>query len=162
VISDALETITREMRQGDAAAGTYPLVQKGANAIPQFRKKFIDFWNRWLIKMKNQELLTRDDGWCLELLKAWLVTMSSSQLRAFRHTGCFVSLVVITWICGDVKKMNAEIETVGKQLAADEKKNGDGSARAVTLNVKLQGLREKKNVVEEYMSDMYNRFVSLG
>jgi cohesin complex subunit SA-1/2 len=141
---------------------SYPLVQKGGQAIPQFKKKFTDFWRRWLVKMSSKGILTQDDGWCLELLKAWLVTMSSSQLRAFRHTGCFVSLVVITWICGDVKKINGEIDTAVKQIATEEKKGGDETARGVTLGVKLQQAREKKNLAEEYMNDMYNRFVVFG
>jgi cohesin complex subunit SA-1/2 len=152
VISDALETMTKDIE----VVTSYHLVRKGRGAIPQFKKKFTDFWRRWLIKMSSKGILAQDDGWCLELLKAWLVTMSTSSLRAFRHTGCFVSLVVITWICGDVKKMNGEIETVVKQIGVEEKK--DGSARAITLGVKLQGVKEKKHLMEEYMSDMYNRY----
>ncbi|KAJ3416390.1 hypothetical protein HDV05_001958 [Chytridiales sp. JEL 0842] len=154
-ITSVLEDLQAQIETHDA----YPLIAKKTTASKKggkFRSNFTDFWVRWFAKISSSTTALYDDDEvpsCFEIVKMWLITMSSSAFRPFRHTSTAVSLVLLTGLTEITAKVLSELTTVNRQLSA---MSGKGGARKEKLEEDVAELQEKKQKLEQHMSDMFD------
>ncbi|KND00360.1 uncharacterized protein SPPG_04684 [Spizellomyces punctatus DAOM BR117] len=155
-ITDQLEEL---QKQFDAQTHQdYPIIAKsrgrGAN---KFRKNFTDFWSKWMARIRHN-ILFDDNGWCLEALVVWLVAMSSSVFRPFRHTATTVALVLLTGLCDIAKQVHNEWTTANRQLSTEQKKSSSGrkNQKVQQLEQRVEALHDKKVKLETQMNDLFD------
>ncbi|TPX71178.1 hypothetical protein SpCBS45565_g01372 [Spizellomyces sp. 'palustris'] len=129
-ITDQLEGL---QKQFDAQTHQdYPIIAKSRGRVAnKFRKNFTDFWSKWMARIRHN-ILFDDNGWCLEALVVWLVAMSSSVFRPFRHTATTVALVLLTGLC-DIAKQKVQ-----------------------QLEQRVEALHDKKVKLETQMNDLFD------
>jgi hypothetical protein len=141
----------------------YPLVAKKTatnKKAGKFRSNFTDFWIRWLKKIRNSTDALYDENLdetsCFEIVKMWLISMSSSSFRPFRHTSTAVSLILLTGLCETMAKVQSEWTTANRQLSAQ---SGKGGARKEKLEEDISDLQDKKIKLDQHLQDMFDRCV---
>jgi cohesin complex subunit SA-1/2 len=96
-------------------------------------------------------------------LQTWVVAMSSSQLRSFRHTASAVALELATALCTVAAAVEKEAVTVGRQREGERKRksgSGGSSARDKDLERKAADVRERKGKLAEYLKEFVDGYAS--
>lgn len=89
-------------------------------------------------------------------LQTWVIAMSSSQIRSFRHTATVVALEVETALCEVAAKVEKEAEVIGRQREGEKKRkaNNKGTgAKDKQLEGKAAEVRERRTKVAEYLKE---------
>lgn len=89
-------------------------------------------------------------------LQTWVIAMSSSQIRSFRHTATVVALEVETALCEVAAKVDKEAEVIGRQREGEKKRkaNNKGTgAKDKQLEGKAAEVRERRTKVAEYLKE---------
>ena len=92
----------------------------------------------------------------MSTLQTWVVAMSSSQIRSFRHTATVVALEVETALCDVAAAVEKEAEVVGRQRAGEKKRKASskaGGARDKELEAKAQEIRERRTKLAEFLKE---------
>lgn len=83
--------------------------------------------------------------------------MSSSHLRAFRHTATVVAMEIETALCEVAASTEKEAEVVSRQKEGERKrKKGKGeqsTARDKDLQTKASAIRERKVKLAEFLKE---------
>ncbi|KAJ3022534.1 hypothetical protein HKX48_005951 [Thoreauomyces humboldtii] len=135
----------------------YPIIVKGRKTGSKFRKNFTEFWTKWVIRLRNG-VLFQDDGWCFEALVVWLVAMSSSVCRPFRHTATAAVLALISGFCNMSKQIHSEWTVANRQLGAEVKRLAAGKKTPKTraLEERVEDLHNKMVKLETCMNDLFD------
>jgi cohesin complex subunit SA-1/2 len=99
-------------------------------------------------------------------LQTWVVAMSSSQLRSFRHTATVIALEVETALCDVAAAVEKEAEVVGRQREGEKKRRAGKGTKEVAgrdkdLESKAAEIRERKNQLAEYLKEFVDGYVCL-
>ena len=89
-------------------------------------------------------------------LQTWVVAMSSSQIRSFRHTATVVALEVETSLCEVAAAVEKEAQLVGRQREGEKKRKGSAkgtTARDKELLAKAQEIRDRRSKLAEYLKE---------
>ena len=90
--------------------------------------------------------------------------MSSSHLRAFRHTATVVALEVETALCEVAADVEKQAETVSRQREGERKrkkgKSEPPTARERELEGKAALIREHRTKLAEFLKEFVDGFVS--
>lgn len=92
----------------------------------------------------------------MSTLQTWVVAMSSSQIRSFRHTATVVALEVETSLCDAAAAVDKEAEVVSRQREGEKKRKGTGrgsNARDKELEKKAREIRERRTKLAEYLKE---------
>lgn len=95
-------------------------------------------------------------------LQTWVIAMSSSQIRSFRHTATVVALEVETALCDVAAACEKEAEVVGRQREGEKKRkasNKGGGARLKELEQKAHEIRERRTKLAEFLKEFVDGFV---
>lgn len=88
--------------------------------------------------------------------------MSSSQLRAFRHTATVIALEVETSLCEVAAEVEKEAEVVSRQREGERKRKkgkADAStARDKDLEKKAEEVRERRKKLSEYLKEFVDGY----
>ncbi len=154
-IVDSLEALQKSFA-GDKA-NDYPIITKSkAKSGAKFKKNLVEFWSKWFLKLKEKQLLEDEEG-PLEVVKNWIVTMTSSSFRPFRHTATVIALALSTAICAATGKTHAELLNVSVQLK--KKGKGDNASRMLNqLKSKETDLKAVKTTLESHMNDFFDGY----
>ncbi|KAI0342546.1 hypothetical protein BDW22DRAFT_1357931 [Trametopsis cervina] len=151
-VVDALDNITEALKQNDTPV--YPLTSK-LPAFKPFRASLSEFLSRLISSAAAMGQLYSTD--LMTTLQAWVVAMSSSQLRSFRHTASVVALEVETALCEVAASVEKEAEVVSRQKEGERKrKKGRGeptTAREKELDGKGAEVRERRTKLAEYIKE---------
>ena len=74
------------------------------------------------------------DSDLLTTIQSWVVPMSSSVLRSFRHTATVIALVIETALCDVAATVDKEFEVVQRQRDGERKKKSrtaGGASRVI-------------------------------
>ena len=98
-------------------------------------------------------------------LQTWVVPMSSSQIRSFRHTATVLAMEAETALCNVAAKVEKEAEVIGRQREGEKKRKAASSAkgkgpREKELESKLQEVRSRRNKLAEYLKEFVDGYVS--
>ena len=88
-------------------------------------------------------------------LQTWVIAMSSSQIRSFRHTATVVALEVETALCDVAAAVEKEAEIVGRQREGERKRKGSnkGGGRAKEFDGKAAEVKERRTKLAEFLKE---------
>jgi cohesin complex subunit SA-1/2 len=89
-------------------------------------------------------------------LQTWVIAMSSSHIRSFRHTATVIALEVETALCDVAAAVDKEAEVVGRQREGDKKRkasNKGGRVREKELEGKAAEVRDRRLKLAEFIKE---------
>eukprot|EP00049_Salpingoeca_infusionum_P002336 m.55751 g.55751 ORF g.55751 m.55751 type:complete len:1311 (-) comp11515_c0_seq1:1912-5844(-) len=134
-VSDSLDELSEHFPE---STELYPLVASKA-----FADKIETFVDNMTAMTKGDILY---DGFFGPALVAWLTEMSSSQIRALRHTSTVIAMVFGTSIVGIIEELDAEVE----QLE---------SSRAKKDKLRVDEIQERKATLSEFITELLEGIV---
>ncbi|KAF5323111.1 hypothetical protein D9611_009237 [Ephemerocybe angulata] len=150
-VVDNLDNITEALKQDNSPV--YPLTSK-LPIFKKFRKSLSEFIERLITSAADLGLLYSTD--LMATLQTWVVAMSSSQIRSFRHTATVVALEVETSLCEVAAAVEKEAQLVGRQREGEKKRKGTAKGatpREKELQAKAQEIRERRQSLAEYLKE---------
>ncbi|KAI6782918.1 Cohesin subunit-like protein [Emericellopsis cladophorae] len=111
----------------------YPLISK-ARTTRTFRELLVGFFKVLVDVLHESEVLYKDPE-LMDNLHAWLSSMSSSSLRAFRHTGTTVALAVTSGLVAVAHTLDYRITTIEQQLQASKRSTAKAKSFEIGLNL---------------------------
>lgn len=143
----------------------YPLTSK-LPEFKKFRRSLSEFLDR-LIQSAAELGSLYDSSDLMLTFQAWVIAMSSSQIRSFRHTATVIALEVETVLADIAAKIDKEAEMVTRQREGEKKRAGANNGKKVTngktheYDTKLSDIKSRKNQVEEFLKDFIDGSVQL-
>ncbi|KAI0356888.1 hypothetical protein OH77DRAFT_1423133 [Trametes cingulata] len=153
-VVDALDDFTEALKKDDTPI--YPLTSK-LPIFKKFRKSLSEFLERLIISSAELGSLYTSD--LMPTLQTWVIAMSSSQLRSFRHTATVIALEVETALCDVAASVEKEAEVVSRQREGERKrkaagnKTKGGNARETELEKKAAEVRERRSKLAEFLKE---------
>lgn len=86
----------------------------------------------------------------METLQQWVVSMSSSQIRSFRHTATVIALEAETALCDVAAAVDKEAEIVARQREGEKKRK----TSAKGLNASLKEIERKAQVIKRQQTKL--------
>lgn len=151
-VVDALDNFTEALKQENSPV--YPLTSK-LPIFKQFRASLSEFIDRLVSSAADLGVLYTSDF--MSTLQTWVIAMSSSQIRSFRHTATVVALEVETALCDAAAAVDKEAEVVSRQREGEKKRKGTGkgsTARDKQLEAKAREVRERRTKLAEYLKEI--------
>ncbi|KAJ6588456.1 hypothetical protein B0H19DRAFT_207200 [Mycena capillaripes] len=156
-VLDALDEFTEGLKK-DQALTAYPLTSK-LPLFKKFRKSLHEFFERLITAAASLGTLYTSD--LIPTLQTWVIAMSSSQIRSFRHTATVVALELESALCDVAAAVEKEAELSARQREG-EKKRRAGKATAPRdkgLDAKaaeIRGHRDKlKDFIKEFIDGVF-------
>ena len=167
-VVDALDTFTEGLKQvtfnplfseafylfrNQDNSPVYPLTSK-LPIFKKFRRSLSEFIERLIASSAELGVLYSSD--LMATLQTWVVAMSSSQIRSFRHTATVVALEVETALCDVAAAVEKEAEVVGREREGEKKRkasNKAGGVRDKELASKAQEIRERRTQLAEFLKE---------
>lgn len=135
---------------------TYPLVSRN-KVYKGFRRQLCEFWNILAVHAADKQILYEDEpGKLFPTIEAWLVSMSSSTLRAFRHTSTAVCLAIMTSMVELSAKHLKDIEVANKQLTAEEKKQKKAASKIKAIQKTIDTKTNENEKLTEMISNYFD------
>src|SRR5882762_7699583 len=146
-------TIANCLTQDDSPI--YPLTSK-LPIFKKFRKSLSEFMERLVASSAELGSLYTSD--LMATLQTWVIAMSSSQIRSFRHTATVVALEIETALCEVTAAVEKEAEVIGRQQEGERKrKAGNKGKLAAGREKELEGkaaeVRERRTKLAEYLKE---------
>ena len=134
----------------------YPLTSK-LPAFKRFRASLSELIERLVLAAAELGSLYTTD--LITTLQTWVIAMSSSQIRSFRHTATVVALEVETALCQVAAAVDKEAEIVGRQREGERKRKAVNKSTAVRekdLDGKSAEVRKRRTILAEYLKEIVN------
>ncbi|KAF8624731.1 hypothetical protein AX17_007062 [Amanita inopinata Kibby_2008] len=151
-VVDALDNFTEVLKQENSPV--YPLTSK-LPAFKKFRKHLAEFMNRLVSASAELGLLYSTD--LMATLQTWVIAMSSSQIRSFRHTATVIALELETALCDVAAAVEKEAEVVSRQREGEKKRKATnksaGAARSKELETKAKEIRQRRKQIAEFLKE---------
>ncbi|KIK96764.1 hypothetical protein PAXRUDRAFT_825621 [Paxillus rubicundulus Ve08.2h10] len=151
-VVDSLDNFTEGLKQENSPI--YPLTSK-LLAFKRFRASLSELIERLILAAAELGSLYTSD--LITTLQTWVVAMSSSQIRSFRHTATVVALEVETALCQVAAAVEKEAEIVGRQREGERKrkaKNRPTGVREKDLDGKAAEVRKRRTALAEYLKEI--------
>ncbi|KAF9559794.1 hypothetical protein CPC08DRAFT_666116 [Agrocybe pediades] len=149
-IVSTLDDFTESLKQENSPI--YPLTSK-LPVFKRFRKSLSEWIERLVISASDLGLLYSTQ--LMETLQQWVVSMSSSQIRSFRHTATVIALESETALCTVAAATDKEAEVVTRQREGEKKRKGSKGAnpRLKELEGKAQAIKQKQNKLKAFIKE---------
>ncbi|KAF8902622.1 hypothetical protein CPB84DRAFT_1961568 [Gymnopilus junonius] len=149
-IVSTLDDFTESLKQENSPI--YPLTSK-LPVFKRFRRSLSEWIERLIISASDLGVLYSTQ--MMETLQQWVVSMSSSQIRSFRHTATVIALEAETALCDVAAATDKEAEVVTRQREGEKKRKGakGGNARLKELEVKSQSIKRTQNKLKAYIKE---------
>ncbi|CCG81046.1 Meiotic recombination protein rec11 [Taphrina deformans PYCC 5710] len=135
---------------------TYPLISKH-KSFKTFRKQLNEFWRLLVTRSADKQYLFDDEtGSLWGTIEAWLVSMSSSTLRAFRHTSTTTCLAIMSNLVDLSARLQSDLDVATKQLAAEEKKNKTATAKIKTIRKTFDTKTQQSEKLTEILANYFD------
>ncbi|KAJ7628572.1 hypothetical protein FB45DRAFT_834497 [Roridomyces roridus] len=152
-VVDVLDDFTEGLKK-EQNPTTYPLTSK-LPVFKKFRKSLHEFLERLITAAASLGTLYTSE--LIPTIQAWVIAMSSSQIRSFRHTATFVALEVESALCDVAAAVEKEAEMTARQRegekrrAKNNKSAGDDSNK--NLEAKATEIRGRRDKLKEFIKD---------
>ncbi|CAE6429916.1 unnamed protein product [Rhizoctonia solani] len=149
------------------AAPAYPLVSKHTS-YKKFRKQLSELLHRLIqtaadLPQPSPLFPASDETGLLPVLQPWIVCMSTSLVRSFRHTGTVVALEMESALCEVAKDVEKEGEVLGRQREAERKRrtSAPGKSKGKTprekeLDSKAEDVKKRRVVLNDYLKEFFD------
>ncbi|KAI6126831.1 hypothetical protein F5141DRAFT_1083660 [Pisolithus sp. B1] len=151
-VVDILDTFTEGLKQENSPV--YPLTSK-LPAFKRFRVSLSELIERIVLAAAELGILYTSD--LMTTLQTWVVAMSSSQIRSFRHTATVVALELETALCQVAAAIEKEAEILGRQREGERKRKANNKASGVRekdLEDKISAVRKRRTALAEYLKEI--------
>ncbi|KAG6336650.1 hypothetical protein ID866_2431 [Astraeus odoratus] len=151
-VVDALDTFTEGLKLENSPL--YPLTSK-LPAFKRFRASLSELIERIILAAAELGSLYASD--LITTLQTWVVAMSSSQIRSFRHTATVVALEVETALCQVAAAVEKEAEILGRQREGERKRKANNKASGVRekdLDNRAAQVRKRRAALAEYLKEI--------
>ncbi|KAK4048718.1 cohesin complex subunit [Microbotryomycetes sp. JL221] len=149
-IVESLTDITDEFKHESNLA--YPLVSK-SKTYKKFRSSLASFLSRLYKAAATSEILYETTF--VDLVQAWILVLSSSKIRAFRHTATVIALLSVSAL----NEVHLEVTKASAQASrakeAEEKKGRTDKNRLKDFTKRVQQATERQKKVEELVNESY-------
>lgn len=139
----------------------YPLTSK-LPVFKRFRKSLSEWIERLVISAADLGALYTTQ--MMETLQQWVVSMSSSQIRSFRHTATVIALEAETALCDVAAAVDKEAEVVARQREGEKKRKASTKGpnpRLKELEQKAQAIKRQQNKLKSYIKEFVDGYVKL-
>lgn len=138
-------------------APTYPLTSRHPT-FKKFRKSLAEFLNRLIAS--SAELGTLYSSDLLMTIQAWVIAMSSSQLRSFRHTATVIALEIETALCETSAAVEKEAEVITRQREGERKRKAKGSTteREKEFEAKAVEVKDRRTKLSEFLKEFFDGY----
>lgn len=154
-VVDALDDFTEVLKEDEAP--TYPLTSKHP-MFKKFRKSLSEFLSRLVNSAAELGTLYSSD--LILTIQSWVIAMSSSQLRSFRHTATVIALEIETALCEVASAVEKEAELIARQREGERKRKnkgaGTGSSREKEFEKKAVDVKNRRNKLGEYLKEFFD------
>ncbi|KAF0717431.1 hypothetical protein AaE_010867 [Aphanomyces astaci] len=135
----------------------YPLASK-AKGFRKFKDSFATFWGQWIEECWDSDLIHNTD--IVEKVVDWLNSLSSSEVRAIRHTTTFAAYAIGNALVARARQLTDQLVPINRQCAAvaDTSKTPKSSKKN---NPKLARLLELKGTYDEQLANTQTYLTSL-
>ncbi|CAE6491000.1 unnamed protein product [Rhizoctonia solani] len=149
------------------AAPAYPLVSKHPS-YKKFRKQLSELLHRLIqtaadLPQPSALFPASDDTGLLPVLQPWIVCMSTSLVRSFRHTGTVVALEMESALCEVAKDVEKEGEVLGRQREAERKRRASApgkpkgkTPREKELDSKAEDVKKRRAILNDYLKEFFD------
>ena len=98
----------------------------------------------------------------MDTLQQWVVSMSSSQIRSFRHTATVIALEAETALCDVAAAVEKEAVVVARQREGEKKRKGSkgGNVRDKELEKKAHEISKKQKKLATFIKELVDRYAS--
>ncbi|KUJ09959.1 STAG-domain-containing protein [Mollisia scopiformis] len=130
----------------------YPLIK--ARSSHHFRECLINFFDSLLDAIHESKIMYTETA-LMENIHSWLIVMSSSPSRPFRHTATIAALAMTSAMC---RVANEQIEVAAKvqrQLESEKKNKRPNKARVSEFQSKVNENEHQKAVLEHRIMDFF-------
>ena len=136
---------------------TYPIASKSP-IFRKFRKSLAEFVTRIISSAAELGALYASD--LIPVLQAWIVPLSGSQIRSFRHTATVIALYMETALCQVAASVDKELQVLSRQKEGERKKAGGRSkGREQELDTKTNEVNTRRATLKEHLKDIFNAYV---
>ncbi|CAE6434925.1 unnamed protein product, partial [Rhizoctonia solani] len=148
-------------------APAYPLVSKHPS-YKKFRKQLSELLHRLIqtaadLPQPSALFPASDDTGLLPVLQPWIVCMSTSLVRSFRHTGTVVALEMESALCEVAKDVEKEGEVLGRQREAERKRRASApgkpkgkTPREKELDSKAEDVKKRRAILNDYLKEFFD------
>lgn len=148
-IVDVLDDIQADFKKATMLA--YPLVSK-AKGLKKLRSSLESFVSGLFEHAASSDALYSTD--LCQHLQAWIVSLSSSKVRAFRHTATVWALLAIGAISDLLVANKKELTTATRARDAEDKKARQNKDRLKALQAQLKATNDRRESLEEYAREL--------
>ncbi|BGP05787.1 cohesin complex subunit [Rhodotorula toruloides] len=149
-IVENLKDIVDEFKQETNLA--YPLISK-SKTYKKFRSSLAQFLSKLVSETAVDDMLYSTSFF--EQFQSWVHALSSSQIRAFRHTATVIVLLSVNGLSTlhvDARKQHAQRV---RAKEAEEKKSRKDKARLKDMEKQVTEAHERLEMVEQFMEESY-------
>ncbi|ETV98124.1 hypothetical protein H310_08868 [Aphanomyces invadans] len=136
----------------------YPLASK-AKGCRKFKDNFESFWKHFVEECWDSELIHTTD--IVEKAVDWLNSLSSSEVRAIRHTSTFAAYAIGNALVARAKQLTDQLVPINRQCAAADMDGKTTPKSKAKSNPKLARLLELKGTYEEQLANTMTYLTSL-
>ncbi|KAK0539390.1 cohesin complex subunit [Tilletia horrida] len=131
---------------------SYPIVSKSAD-FKRFRQSLAELWTQLLASAHESEALFDDTF--VDTLKSWVIAMSGSSLRAFRHTATLHALFLISSLNDVLVQVRSALSAAIRQRDAEKKKGRSDKARLRDMEKKVQEQKDFEAIIKSHKEDLF-------
>lgn len=142
---ESVNAIRQLTEQFDEDSHEYPLIMTGP-AYKKFRVNFMDFVDS-LIQQCQHSIIY--DEYMLDTLVSWLIRLSDSPVRAFRHTSTLVGMKLVSALISIAKTVHIELDHTQRQLDSES-----GKVSSKKAMEKIEMLQNKRQELRQNISDL--------
>jgi len=139
-----------------AEGGEYPIAGRGK--FKQFKKHYLEFWDKLINKTKDTILY---DESFLSNLTTIAAVVSSSMLRPLRHTATLLGLQLLSSIIKVVNALSKDLQVTLRHIKTTKAKSSGRASKSETSKVraleeKAEDLKEKINYLDDRIAHIFN------
>ncbi|CAG8765845.1 3133_t:CDS:10, partial [Cetraspora pellucida] len=155
---DAIPQVLEELQDAlkKEPVADYPLISR-SREFRKFRKNFLTFFRQLIGHAKHDVLY---DGVFFETIQIWVVPMSSSSFRPFRHTATIIALHLFSCLCELAQEVHDSWTIASRQLSVEKRtrapRNSKNMDRVNELQSKIQDLDKKKKQLDMYFEELFD------
>ncbi|WFD25032.1 cohesin complex subunit [Malassezia equina] len=154
-LDEQVEALQDEVAQQAQAA--YPIVSRAKN-LRGVRKHAARLVEKLLSDAAEADILGEEDF--LDVWQQWLVALSISSLRSFRHTASVVSLWTVGALSAQLQQTREQYDVTVRQRDAEAQRSGSNRTRLAHTADKMEQLDALRDTLDATLDTLVNQVFS--
>ncbi|KAF0701596.1 Aste57867_7969 [Aphanomyces stellatus] len=151
-----VETVVESLQASNELS--YPLASK-AKTLRKFKLNFAEFWKQFVEECWESELIHNTD--IIEKCVDWLTSLSSSEVRAIRHTSTFAAYEIGNALIAHARQLRDQLIPINRQTASVTDSAKKMTPKSKSKNPKMARLLEMKDTYDEQLANTMTYVLSL-